>query len=138
MLYILQKLRYASNRYDFLPPSRIILLQLGERESLPVFLGRHPVRLAESPEKARIILEAVGEADLADLLVHHDGVTAGCQPFLEQVLVDGNAEMFLKSMGNVVFTDEEMLGETVEGDVFLEILVDIGHHLLMKAAGCFS
>ena len=48
-----------------------------ERESLPVFLGRHPVRLAESPEKARIILEAVGEADLADLLVHHDGVSAG-------------------------------------------------------------
>ena len=37
----------------------------------------HPVRLAESPEKARIILEAVGEADLADLLVHHDGVSAG-------------------------------------------------------------
>ena len=98
--------------------SSLILLQLREREGLPVFLGRHPVRLAESSEKAGIILEAVSEADLADLLVHHDGIAAGGESFAQQVLVNGNAKVFLKGMGNMVFADEEMLGEAVKGTYF--------------------
>ena len=126
-MYILQKLR-----------SYLLLLKLCEREGLPVFLGRHPVRLAESPEKAGIILEAVSEADLADLLVHHDGIAAGGESFAQQVLVNGNAKVFLKGMGNMVFADEKALGQAVERDILLEIFVDIGHHLLVQAAGRFA
>ena len=134
----MQKLRSAGNLNGSESPSWVILLQLCKGKSLPVFLGRHPIFLPESPEKAGVILEAVGEADLADLLVHHDGVPAGGQSFLEQVLVNGNTEMFLKSVGNMVLADEEVLSQAVEGDILLEILVDISHHLLVQAAGRFA
>ena len=46
--------------------------------------------------------------------------------------MNGNAKVFLKGMGNMVFADEEVLSKAVERDVLLEILIDIGHHLLKK------
>ena len=102
-----------------------VILLFRQAVLLPVLLGGNTVLLFECPEKAGVVLEAVLEIHMADGLVGQYGVLAGVKPFFQDVLVEWNAHVVLKYVGDMVFAHIEKGRQAVQAQILLQVPVDV-------------
>ena len=91
---------------------------------LLVFFGRHTVFLPEDPVEAGIIPEPVFIEGAGDICPGGNGLAAALQAFFGDVLMDGNAEIVLEIMGNVILGEADPVRENVQGEVLCQMSVD--------------
>ena len=51
--------------------------------------------------------------DFCDIFIAENGIPAHGQPFFGNILMDGDPEVILKNMGNMVFAHKKSFGEAV-------------------------
>lgn len=64
-------------------------------------------------EKTGVIFESVHQVDFCDIFIAENGIPAHGQPFFGNILMDGDPEVILKNMGNMVFAHKKSFGEAV-------------------------
>ena len=96
-------------------------------EQFPIFFWRHAEFLFKGAEEAGIILESEHKVCFADFLAAQYGIPAHHKPFLGDKLMDGQADMFFKYMGNMIFADIEFSGQLIQRQLLIQMGFNILH-----------
>lgn len=97
-----------------------------------VFLWRDSILFFERTVKTGVIAKTAAQVNIIDGDVCCHGFPAECKPLLCDVLVDGNAQIILKNMRNVIFAHKKGTGKPVQGKLFIQMLFDIFAQTLKK------
>ena len=86
----------------------------GRRADLAIVGRRHAVLLPERAVEAGVVAEAVGATYLGNFCAGADRGGAGGETLFAEIPMDRKSDALLKEMGDVVFTEIELLRNPIQ------------------------
>lgn len=88
---------------------------------LIVFWG-NAVLFFKSPIEAGIVFKTILFENPADWHTAKNGIFAGMQPFFCNILMDGDADIVFKRMGNIKLADIKLLCQMLQRQVCIQVI----------------
>ena len=90
-------------------------LAAGELVLLPEFRGREAELLFKRPVKTGVIVKSKLIDQLVEWNPRQDSIFACLEAFFNDILMEGDAHIILKNVGNMVFTHIKEGGQLIQG-----------------------